>query len=111
MITFSRASQFVKVYERFRGQALALSAIDPLSRVTTVSQKMQPKMHPVTLGDVTHLYQLRASCCCRYYLLLTGSLCASCPLVSHEERILRNAAWMEKQPLKPPADIWVLTAT
>jgi len=44
----------------------------------------------------THLYQRHASCC-RYYLLPQGQLCASCPLVSQEERLERNAEWMQKQ--------------
>ncbi len=57
---------------------------------------MQPRLHAVTVRSVTHLYQRRASCC-RWYLLPTGELCTSCPLVPHEERLLKNLAWMEKQ--------------
>jgi hypothetical protein len=49
-----------------------------------------------TLGEVTHLYQRRASCC-RYYLLPRGSLCACCPLVSQKERERRNLEWMKKR--------------
>jgi hypothetical protein len=56
------------------GQALALPAIESFFSGDDDIAKMQPKMHPVTLGDVTHLYQRRASCC-RYYLLPAGSLC------------------------------------
>ena len=41
-------------------------------------------------------YQRRASCC-RYYLLPQGSLCASCPLVSDEERLAKNLDWMREQ--------------
>jgi len=61
---------------------------------------MQPRMHPVTCGEVTHLYQRRASCC-RYYLLPQGDLCASCPLVSHDERVARNLQWMQSRLLTP----------
>jgi ferric iron reductase protein FhuF len=57
---------------------------------------MQPRMHAVTYGTATHLYQRRASCC-RYYLLPQGDLCASCPLVSDEERLSRNREWMKTQ--------------
>jgi hypothetical protein len=31
------------------------------------------------------------------YLLPQGNLCASCPLVSHDERLRRNAEFMERQ--------------
>ncbi len=58
--------------------------------------RMKPRLNPVTLRAVTHLYQRRASCC-RYYLLPQGGLCASCPLVSDEERTKRNVEFMEKQ--------------
>jgi hypothetical protein len=57
---------------------------------------MQPRVHEVTYMDVTHIYQRRASCC-RIYLLPQKELCASCPLVSQEERLERNRAWMKTQ--------------
>lgn len=57
---------------------------------------MRPRTHAVTMEGVTNLYQRRASCC-RYYLLPQGDLCASCPLVSQEERLQRNREFMAKQ--------------
>jgi hypothetical protein len=94
-----------------RSGALALPAIDPFSRVTTISQKMQPKMHPVTLGE--RYTSLSTS---RQFLLPVLPLAYRIvvrlmPTGSTVERIVRKAAWMEKQLLKPPADIWLLTAT
>jgi len=62
---------------------------------------MQPRMHAVTMDGVTHLYLRRASCC-RYYLLPQGDLCASCPLVSHDERLRRNREFMAKQLSRQP---------
>jgi ferric iron reductase protein FhuF len=57
---------------------------------------MQPKMRPVSLRNITHLYHRRSSCC-RYYLVPHGSLCASCPLLSEEEREARNLEWMKNE--------------
>jgi hypothetical protein len=73
-----------------------LPTIEAFFAGTDVVARMRPLMHAVSYRDVTHLYQRRASCC-RYYLLPQGDLCASCPLVSHEERLARNLAWMQQQ--------------
>jgi hypothetical protein len=54
LIASSWASQFVNVYERFGGQALALPVIESFFIGDDDIAKMQPKIHPVTLGDVTH---------------------------------------------------------
>ncbi len=59
------------------------------------SRKRGCGVHEVTYLDATHLYQRRASCC-RIYLLPRMELCASCPLVSQEERLARRA-WMKTQ--------------
>jgi FhuF 2Fe-2S C-terminal domain len=47
-------------------------------------------------GRAINVVQHRASCC-RIYLLPQKELCASCPLVSQEERLERNQAWMKTQ--------------
>jgi FhuF 2Fe-2S C-terminal domain len=96
MLTSSWAALFVHVYERLGSQTDALPVMQAFFKGADEVASMQPRMHPVTLGSVTHLYQRRASCC-RYYLLPQGSLCASCPLVSQEERLVRNLEWMKKQ--------------
>jgi ferric iron reductase protein FhuF len=96
MITSSWASLFVHVYDRLGSQADALPVIQSFFQGSDDVARMQPRLHPVTLDNITHLYQRRASCC-RYYLLPQGSLCASCPLVSQEERVARNLEWMKKQ--------------
>lgn len=95
-ITSSWASQFINICDRFGGQEQALPIVEAFFAGDDIVAATQPRLHPVTLGDVTHLYQRRASCC-RYYLLPQGSLCASCPLVSQEERIKLNLEWMRKQ--------------
>jgi FhuF-like iron-sulfur protein len=96
MITSSWASQFINVCGRLGSQIDALPIILQFFEGEDEIARMKPRLHPVTLRNVTHLYQRRASCC-RYYLLPQGDLCASCPLVSDEERMKRNVEWMEQQ--------------
>ena len=95
MITSSWASHFIAVCDRLGGQVQAMTRLQELCSGDDDVAQMQPRLHPVTLGDVTHVFQRRASCC-RYYLLPKGSLCASCPLVSQEERVRRNVEWMQR---------------
>jgi hypothetical protein len=96
MLTSSWAAQFTGLCENRNNQRGMLPVIESLFPGDDDVAKMQPRMHAVDYGDVVHLYQRRASCC-RWYLLPQGELCASCPLVSHEERLQRNRAWMKKQ--------------
>lgn len=96
MITSSWASQFINVCGRINEQMDAAPMLRDFFVGDDEVARMQPRVHPVSLGEVTHLYQRRASCC-RYYLLPQGDLCASCPLVSDEERLRRNKEWMQHQ--------------
>jgi ferric iron reductase protein FhuF len=95
MITSSWASHFIAGCDRLEGQAQAIPLLEDLCSGDDDVARMQPRLHLVTLGAVTHVFQRRASCC-RYYLLPKGSLCASCPLVSQEERVRRNVEWMQR---------------
>ena len=95
MIVSSWASHFIAVCDRLGGQAQAITLFEELCSGDDDLARMQPRLHPVTLGTVTHVFQRRASCC-RYYLLPKGSLCTSCPLVSQEERLRRNTEWMQR---------------
>lgn len=92
-ITSSWASQFVNIFDRMGDQSDALAVVQAFFEGDDDLASMRPKLHLVTLGRTTHLYQRRASCC-RYYLLPQGSLCASCPLVSQSERLRKNLDWM-----------------
>jgi len=96
MITSSWASQFINVCGRFSDQPAAMPMMRDFFAGADEVSRMQPRFHPVSMRGETHIYQRRASCC-RYYLLPKGDLCASCPLVSDEERLRRNKAWMEQQ--------------
>jgi hypothetical protein len=96
MLTSSWAAQFTGLCENPNDQRCVQPALDDLFTGDDVVYAMRPLLHAVTYGSATHLYQRRASCC-RWYLLPQGDLCASCPLVSHEERLRRNQEWMKKQ--------------
>jgi len=96
MLTSSWASQFTGLCDTPDDQRGMLPVIDTFFRGNDDAALMQPRMHPVTCGTITHLYQRRASCC-RYYLLPQGDLCASCPLVSQETRVRLNVEWMQAQ--------------
>ena len=96
MLTSSWASQFTGLCDTPDDQRSMLPVIEAFFQGDDDAARMQPRMHPVTCGTVTHLYQRRASCC-RYYLLPQGDLCASCPLVSHETRLRMNIEWMQTQ--------------
>lgn len=96
MLTSSWASHLTGLCETPDDQRPVLPIIDGLFAGTDIVAAMRPRMHAVTCGPVTHLFQRRASCC-RWYLLPQGDLCASCPLVSHQDRVQRNEAWLRTQ--------------
>lgn len=95
LLTSSWASQVTTVCGRIGPQTAAVPLLDALFAGADAVALMRPQLHLVTCGDATHVFQRRSSCC-RYYLLPQGDLCASCPLVSHEERLEKNRAWMKE---------------
>jgi ferric iron reductase protein FhuF len=96
MLTSSWASHITGLHGDNRDQRPAMSTLRDFFAGDDLVAIMQPRMHEVTCLGVTHLYQRRASCC-RIYLLPNNELCASCPLVSQDERLDRNRAWMKTQ--------------
>lgn len=95
MLTSSWVAHFTGFFDG-KDQRELLPLIEQFFEGDDIVALMQPRLHAVTYRDVTHLYQRRASCC-RWYLLPQGELCTSCPLVSQEDRLERNLAWMERQ--------------
>jgi hypothetical protein len=94
MITSAWGSQFIQIFGEIDAQQNALPAVRQLFAGDDVVSQMQPFFYPVTYKHVTHVYHRGASCC-RYYLLRQGNYCASCPLISQEERLQRHQAWMK----------------
>ena len=93
MLTSSWAAQFTGLCDR-RDHRPVGPILDRFFAGDDAVFAMRPIMHAVELDGAVHLYQRRASCC-RYYLVPAGHLCASCPLVSQEERLRRNREWMQ----------------
>lgn len=97
MLTSSWASHFTGLWPTPDDHRGARPVVEAFFAGDDVVHQMRPRLHEVTHGTATHLYQRRSSCC-RYYLLpQQGDLCASCPLVSQEERLVRNREWMRTQ--------------
>lgn len=94
MVTSSWASQFTVLCNDRRDHRPIEPVLDEFFAGYDIVGAMRPLMHAVEWHGAVHLYQRRASCC-RYYLVPEGDLCASCPLVSHEERLVRNREWMQ----------------
>lgn len=102
LLTSSWTARFTGLCEDRHDWRSMGPVIDAFFTGDDVVAAMRPLLHEVAYGGEVHLYQRRASCC-RWYLLPEGSLCTSCPLVSHEERRQRNLAWMKKQQERVPA--------
>lgn len=96
MLTSSWASQFTSLWKNRNDHRGVGPVLDGLFAGHDIVAEMRPALHAVEYAGAVHLYQRRASCC-RYYLLPEGDLCASCPIVSHDERLERNRAWMRAQ--------------
>jgi hypothetical protein len=55
----------------------------------------RPTFYLVDHLQVTRIYQRRATCCL-YFKLPKGHYCASCPLISQDERVRRNKEWIAR---------------
>jgi len=96
MLTSAWVSQFTTYGEPRDDQRGLLPELDAFFAGDDLVAAMRPRLHAVSVGRATHLFQRRASCC-RIYLLPGNDLCASCPLVGDDERLTRNRAWMASQ--------------
>jgi ferric iron reductase protein FhuF len=94
MITSSWGSQFFNIFGEIDGQEKGLACARHLFEGDDLASEMQPDFYPVRCKGITHVYHRRASCC-RFYKLPGGQLCASCPIVSQDERLQRNQAYMK----------------
>jgi hypothetical protein len=96
MLTSAWVSQFTTDGEPRDDQRGLLPELDAFFAGHDLIAAMRPRLHAVSVGGATHVFQRRASCC-RIYLLPGNELCASCPLVGDDERLARNRAWMASQ--------------
>jgi ferric iron reductase protein FhuF len=94
LVTSSWGTQFFNIYGEIDGQESGLQHVRQFFQGNDIVAQMQPDFYPVTFRNVTHIYHRRASCC-RFYKIPQGQLCASCTIVSHEERLQRNQAYMK----------------
>jgi hypothetical protein len=96
MLASSWTAHFTSLAASELDQSDVLPLLNDFFAGTDLAADMRPRLHIVRYRNRAHVYQTRASCC-RFYLVPQGELCASCPLVSHEERVARNLAWMKRQ--------------
>jgi ferric iron reductase protein FhuF len=94
LVTSSWGAQFFNIFGEIDGQESGLQHVRQFFQGNDIVAQMQPDFYPVTFRNVTHIYHRRASCC-RFYKIPQGQLCASCPIVSQEERLQRNQAYMK----------------
>lgn len=94
MITSSWGAQFMHISGELDTQENGLPVVQQFFAGNDLVSQTRPNFYPVTYKHVTHIYHRRATCC-RYYLLPQGQYCASCPLISQEERVRRNTEWMK----------------
>ena len=94
MITSSWGSQFMNICDVLDEQKNGLACVLQLFEGDDLVSQMQPHFYPITYSNITHMYHRRASCC-RYYRLEKRQYSASCPLISQEDRMQRNQAWMK----------------
>jgi hypothetical protein len=95
MITSAWGSLCFHIFGEIGEQTQGLPWAHQFFAGTDVVAQMQPQFYPLTYRHVTHVHHRGASCC-RYYRLRQGHYCASCPLISHEERLQRQHTWMKR---------------
>jgi hypothetical protein len=95
MVTSAWGSLCIHIFGEIGEQTQGLSWLRHFFAGHDVVAEMQPQFYPVTYQHVTHVYHRGASCC-RYYRLRQGHYCATCPLISQEERLQRQQAWMKR---------------
>jgi ferric iron reductase protein FhuF len=86
----SWGAQFVNVFTHLGEPLRALDSLASFFDDPRLPFKMQPEFYSMTRGEVTRIFQRRAACCF-YHKIPDGRNCMSCPLISRDERLRRNA--------------------
>lgn len=90
-------SVFAAVAGHYAQAEDALPLIENFFKLPVVDPGMAPRFYALRHLDRAHVFHKRASCCL-FYRLPQGSLCASCPLETSDNRYARNKRSLEKPP-------------
>ncbi len=85
VLTSLWASHFVALWPAHDDQQPLARMLEEFFAGDDVVAEMRPEVTAVKSDGRVHL-RLRRASCCRFYLVPAGGLCASCPLVSENER-------------------------
>lgn len=94
-VTSSWSAQFEPILSELGRADEALAAARSFFEAEGPAFESAPTLYVVEHCDVTRIHHRRSSCCL-YYKVKDGSYCASCPLISQEERVTRNKAWIAR---------------
>jgi FhuF 2Fe-2S C-terminal domain len=94
-ITSSWGSQFTTIFGQLHRHLEALDHARLFFDLPGFLMGARPTFYLVNHLQITRVYQRRASCCL-YFKLPNGSYCASCPLISQDERVRRNKEWIAR---------------
>ncbi|HTU57671.1 MAG TPA: (2Fe-2S)-binding protein [Polyangiales bacterium] len=87
--------QFVSILTELGDPLRALDETAAFFASPELAHRCPPQLYAVEHASLTRVYHCRGSCCL-YYKTGAGSYCASCPLITQEQRLARNRAWMEE---------------
>jgi hypothetical protein len=98
MATSSWAEQFTNVARQIGDETRGVHEARALFDLAPELKRAAPAMYAVQGGRNARTCQ-RRSACCLYFKSSTRYFCASCPIIPESERLERNRAWVEKQPV------------
>ncbi len=90
----SWGAQFTTIFAHLKRHTDALPCAREFFDPACFPKGMTPSFYMVEHAGLKRIYHRRSSCCL-YYRVPAGSYCASCPLVSQNERVRRNKEWIE----------------
>jgi ferric iron reductase protein FhuF len=94
-VTSSWGAQFELILRELGRAEEALGMAQTFFAADGAAFAARPELYVVEHRDVRRIYQCRSSCCL-YYKVESGGYCASCPLITQNERVARNKQWMER---------------
>ncbi len=101
MVTSSWAEQFVNIARQIGDEPRGVREARAIFELVPELNRAAPRLYAVHGGHIARTCQ-RRSACCLYFKSSTRYFCASCPIIPESERLERNRAWVEKQPLPEP---------